>query len=623
MGTLIRMLKLAFILALVVAANFARAQTQDIYVAETVAGSGTGTSCGNAYAVTFWTTLGNWASTYTAGKISPGTTVHVCGTWTGPAGASAYFKWQQAGTSGNPITLRLDNGSAITAPYAGTDGIVDLNVAYAVLSLGSGAVIQTTANGAGLTYQQGGTLIYSANTSNTTVECDASSTCAIGPAYQPLGAQPVSSLSSSGSVVTINLTNPCAYSIGVPISLYGSTNSALNIPTTEGAAGIPIATCTGSTATINTALVASGQTATGGFMYDESAGFIGSGAVGFQNVNNATIQNLNISYTQSGIGYNAVPGDSNTGVTISGNNVGYINHGINIGGSSANATLSNITVNNNHVHDGATFDDGPQVDDSHHDGFQFQANLIATNMLVYNNLCDGNWGRGLNSCYFWENSGGSSGTPLMMFNNVLNDQGSVAHFGCGEICVSNNPPSSTTYLDIFNNTEMSNDYASGVLQSTTCLGIESGTSAVSNIQFINNICERAQFNTRLQARAGQTYNLTSNYNDYYNCYATSATCWNEITFANWQSAGNTYGAQDANATLGNPNLSAGYVPSSGSAVILAGQNLTSNCATIPALCFDTAGNARPASGAWDIGAYQYVAGPSVSFFSGVLSGVIQ
>jgi hypothetical protein len=212
----------------------------------------------------------------------------------------------------------------------------------------------------------------------------------------------------------------------------------------------------------------------------------------------------------------------------------------------------------------------------------------------------------------------------MMFNNVLNDQGSVAHFGCGEICVSNNPPSSTTYLDIFNNTEMSNDYASGVLQSTTCLGIESGTSAVSNIQFINNICERAQFNTRLQARAGQTYNLTSNYNDYYNCYATSATCWNEITFANWQSAGNTYGAQDANATLGNPNLSAGYVPSSGSAVILAGQNLTSNCATIPALCFDTAGNARPASGAWDIGAYQYVAGGiNGSFFSGVLSGVIQ
>jgi hypothetical protein len=40
----------------------------------------------------------------------------------------------------------------------------------------------------------------------------------------------------------------------------------------------------------------------------------------------------------------------------------------------------------------------------------------------------------------------------------------------------------------------------------------------------------------------------------------------------------------------------------------AGINLTSYCTETPAMCLDRAGNARPASGAWDIGAYEYVSG---------------
>jgi hypothetical protein len=37
-------------------------------------------------------------------------------------------------------------------------------------------------------------------------------------------------------------------------------------------------------------------------------------------------------------------------------------------------------------------------------------------------------------------------------------------------------------------------------------------------------------------------------------------------------------------------------------------NLTSLCSTITPLCYDANGVARPASGAWDIGAYQYQSG---------------
>jgi hypothetical protein len=39
-----------------------------------------------------------------------------------------------------------------------------------------------------------------------------------------------------------------------------------------------------------------------------------------------------------------------------------------------------------------------------------------------------------------------------------------------------------------------------------------------------------------------------------------------------------------------------------------GSNLTSHCSIVPELCFDKEGNPRATSGAWDLGAYEYVSG---------------
>ena len=62
------------------------------------------------------------------------------------------------------------------------------------------------------------------------------------------------------------------------------------------------------------------------------------------------------------------------------------------------------------------------------------------------------------------------------------------------------------------------------------------------------------------------------------------------------------------------NLSGAYKLQAGSPAIGAGVNLTS--LGITGLDTDAAGVARPATGAWDIGAYQYN-GASYNVFSGV------
>ena len=65
---------------------------------------------------------------------------------------------------------------------------------------------------------------------------------------------------------------------------------------------------------------------------------------------------------------------------------------------------------------------------------------------------------------------------------------------------------------------------------------------------------------------------------------------------------------DTHSVSANPNLNASYQLTSGSPAIGAATNLTSLCSTIAPLCYDAAGNARPSSGAWDIGAYNYLTG---------------
>jgi hypothetical protein len=138
----------------------------DLYIAQTATGGNTGADCGDALPYTFFNVSSNWPS-----RIGPGTTVHICGTITAPAGASSFLSFQGSGTNGNPITLKFENGAILTAPYWGTQGAITVNgVSYAVVDGGSNGIVQATANGTGLTYQQNGAGVWLSNCSNCEVK---------------------------------------------------------------------------------------------------------------------------------------------------------------------------------------------------------------------------------------------------------------------------------------------------------------------------------------------------------------------------------------------------------------------------------------------------------------------
>jgi hypothetical protein len=143
----------------------------DIYVAQNAAGGNTGADCADAYAVSWFNSSSNWGSS--AGQIGPGKTVHLCGTFNAPAGASEYLVFHGSGSSGNPITLQCDSSNAATIQAAYWGGnIIDLaGNSYLALN-GTNCTIQATANGTGLANQQSGAcgICSSADVSNTTIQ---------------------------------------------------------------------------------------------------------------------------------------------------------------------------------------------------------------------------------------------------------------------------------------------------------------------------------------------------------------------------------------------------------------------------------------------------------------------
>jgi hypothetical protein len=137
-----------------VMAHPALAQTANVYIAQSAAGAGNGADCADAYAVTFFNSSSNWGTS--SSKIGPGTTVHLCGTITAPAGSSNYLVVHGSGSSGNPITIHFEANAILTAPYW-SGAVIDLNgSSYVTVDGGTNGVIQATANGTNLANQQDG-----------------------------------------------------------------------------------------------------------------------------------------------------------------------------------------------------------------------------------------------------------------------------------------------------------------------------------------------------------------------------------------------------------------------------------------------------------------------------------
>ena len=291
-------------------------------------------------------------------------------------------------------------------------------------------------------------------------------------------------------------------------------------------------------------------------------------------------------------------GPSN-GVTISGNQIYNIDHAIALGGPSASQTLENVKIHDNYIHDYSNWDD--PADNWHHDGIHIwgdgnSGTDTITNVWIYNNKFGGCIGAHVTAHIFIEaNSGGT--TNVYGFNNVLTDT-------CNG---TDNDGMITTGQDggakWYNNTVQSISTNSDV-----CVG----TSSSPNVTYINNVASGCT--QGLMYLNGGSVISGGLHNNIYaagpgNCASGGDDCWRyggnnwQGTFSTWQSQT----GQDASpsAYVTSANLTSSGVPNSGSPVLGVGANLTSLCTgNLAPLCLDINGNARPSSGAWDIGAYE-------------------
>lgn len=137
------------------AVGLAGASATNVYI--TPDGSSQGVCTTSPHNPAWFNTSGNWGSAIS--QVGPGTTVHLCGTFTGTAGQQL-LTVQGSGSSGNPITIKFESGTLLTAPYwSNTGAIIASGVSWITVDGGVGGIIQDTANGSTLAYHQASTAI--------------------------------------------------------------------------------------------------------------------------------------------------------------------------------------------------------------------------------------------------------------------------------------------------------------------------------------------------------------------------------------------------------------------------------------------------------------------------------
>jgi hypothetical protein len=123
-----------------------RRPKRGIYVAEQQRGAGNGSSCANAYGVTWFNNPTDWGSG--PGRIHANTTVRLCGTISTPLTVHG------SGAPARPITIAWETGATLSAPAWTGRGAIDTN-GFGNLTFNGGGTgsIQATAEGTGLAMQ--------------------------------------------------------------------------------------------------------------------------------------------------------------------------------------------------------------------------------------------------------------------------------------------------------------------------------------------------------------------------------------------------------------------------------------------------------------------------------------
>lgn len=281
-------------------------------------------------------------------------------------------------------------------------------------------------------------------------------------------------------------------------------------------------------------------------------------------------------------------------------------------GSTGSIIATNLAIYNNDINLGTAWSD--PSGNFHLDGiFVFGQSSTATwnGVYLYNNYLHGNWVSAQPQCptgFIYANQNLQN---LYVFNNIFNI---TANYTCNGLLAIG---AATVSQFVYNNTFLS--YSSS--GSGEAIGDVSANGANSTT-IKNNIISTMQIALNFNHSTGADM-VAIDHNDYYNVSGAGANGpWIvgstfPATFSLWQACTTNCvatGSPDTHGSIGNPNLSASFIPQTGSVAIGLGVNLFSTCNGQPnpglgALCFDAAGNARPQSAAWTAGALNNTSTP--------------
>ncbi len=478
-------------------------QAADIYIAQTALGANTGGDPANAHSAAWLNTAANWIPG--TGRISPGDTIHLCGTITNTLTAQA------SGTAGSPITLLFEPNARLSSPAFSTYGAINLNQrSYLTVDGGVNGIIENTANGSALPLRQKSVGIFAAACNYTTIR---------------------------------NLTIRNLY-----VHSERTDSTDLDPP---------------------------------------------DGAIYCGNQNYLTISNCTMSDVHWCINYQF--GGASTGLLISSNHMYNTDHGIAIGVT--DRISSNIVITGNYIHDYANWD--TDSNRYHHDGIHIYA---LTRGKVPDLVIDGNkfgGDLGVNNTahiYLEAETTDSVISNALVCNNILL-QTTVPHACFGAITVGGG--------GLFNG-RLANNTIFGVnVNGFNAITLSGGTPTL-----LNNVVSGAWAGIsfyRATPGARLDYNIWANLGG-------NGIGLGYRTISSWQ----TYlGAPNElhSTVVTNALLNSNGLPLTNSPAIGFGTNLSTSFTT------DYLGKARPASGPWDAGAYQY--GTSTPVTLPTVSGITQ
>ena len=135
------------------------AAAKDFYISQNGAGNRSGLNgCASASTPAWFNNTASWGSA--TQQIGPGTTVHLCGTFTGTPGQQLLLV-RGDGSSTSPIIIKFESGALLTAPYWSAMGAIFMQGrSYIIVDGGGTGGIQNTASGTNLQYQQDTRAIY-------------------------------------------------------------------------------------------------------------------------------------------------------------------------------------------------------------------------------------------------------------------------------------------------------------------------------------------------------------------------------------------------------------------------------------------------------------------------------